>query len=70
MTVTFDESEREENIVIRYLAESVEYVKIFANQVSEAMFVRVKDVSWSIEEQISVLMSVKESITKVDIHAE
>ena len=70
MIVTFDESQREERIVIRYLAESVEYIKIFSTQISTAMFVRVKDASWSIEEQISVLMSVRESITRADIHAE
>ena len=70
MIVTFDESQREERIVIRYLAESVEYIKMFAVQISTAMFVRVKDASWSIEEQISVLMSVRESITRADIHAE
>ena len=70
MIVTFDESQREERIVIRYLAESVEYIKIFATQILTAMFVRVKDASWSIEEQISVLMSVRESITRADIHAE
>jgi dynein heavy chain len=71
-TITFDEhASRECNmmageIVIKSLKEDVEHLKRFTQDISSNIFVRVKDDSWSSEEQIRVLMNVKEALLRAE----
>ena len=57
------------SIVIKSLKEDIEHLKRFTLDLSSSIFVRVKDESWTSEEQIRVLMSVKESLLRADSQA-
>ena len=68
VTITFDEfAPRDNNImagqlVVQSLKQDVAYLEQYTNEVSDRIFVRVKDESWTAEEQIRVLMNVKEGL--------
>lgn len=49
-------------LVMRRLREDIMHLQQFTQQLSEGIFVRVKDDSWTSEEQIRVLVKVKESL--------
>jgi dynein heavy chain len=57
------------SLVIQALKNDVEYLQRFTQEISSSIFVRVKDESWSSEEQIRVLMNVKEALLRADTQA-
>lgn len=58
------------DLVIRSLREDVRQLQVLTEEVSRNVLVRVKDDSWSNEEQIQVLMRVKESLLRVEAVAD
>lgn len=73
--ITFFENVPRENnnlagpILLKSLRTDVEYIKKFTKDLSYGIFVRVKDDTWSSEEQIRVLMNVKEGLLKAESQA-
>ena len=69
--IDFDEfAPRDNNImagqlVVQSLKADVAYLEQYTSEVSDRIFVRVKDESWTAEEQIRVLMNVKECLIDV-----
>lgn len=57
------------SIVVGAVKADVLYLQKFAEELSSSIFVRVKDDSWSGEQQIRVLMAVKEALLRVESHS-
>ena len=57
------------SLVMQALKNDIEYLQRFTQEISSSIFVRVKDESWSSEEQIRVLMNVKEALLRADTQA-
>lgn len=51
-------------LMIRSLKTNMSYLCSYVNEVSKNLFVKIKDDSWSVEEHIKVLMTVKETIIR------
>ena len=72
MTIVFDEfASRDNNImagelVVSALKKDVLYLEEFTKEISDAIFVKFKDESWSGEQQIRVLMNVKENLLLIE----
>lgn len=56
-------------LVVKALKRDVEYLEKYTNEVGNGIFVKVRDDSWAPEDQIKVLMSVKETILKAESRA-
>lgn len=73
--ICFDENAPRENnvmagcLVVKSLQEDVNHLQRFTKDLSASIFVRVKDDNWSSEEQIRVLMNVKEALLKAEAQA-
>ena len=53
-------------LVMKALRRDVEYLLTFTKELSDGILVRVKDDSWTIEEQIRVLVHVKEHLLRME----
>ena len=75
VVVDFDEmAPRDNNImagelVMRSLRRDVEHLLAFTKELSDGIFVRVKDDSWTTEEQIRALVHVKENLLRMEEEA-
>jgi hypothetical protein len=54
-------------LVVSNLKTDVQFLEEYTTEVAERIFVRVKDESWTAEEQIRVLMNVKECLIEMAI---
>ena len=58
------------DLVIRALKADIQHLQDFTEEMSKNVLVRVRDDSWSSEEQIQVLMRIKESLMVVEAKAD
>lgn len=54
------------DLIMRRLQEDIMHLQALTQHLSDGIFVRVKDDSWSAEEHIRVLVKVKESLIRID----
>eukprot|EP01032_Pedospumella_encystans_P015170 gene15170-17374_t len=76
LEISFNKTAPRENnlmsgdLVIKSLREDIKNLQEFTDQMSKNVLVRVRDDSWSSEEQINVLMRIKESLMIIESKAD
>eukprot|EP01035_Chromulina_nebulosa_P019235 gene19235-25086_t len=61
-----DNNNMTSELLMKAIKSDVTFLKKFSDEISKALFVKVKDEHWSLDEHIKVLMNVKEAISRAE----